>query len=123
MVNLIPPVKVSDYRDEKEFDIMYANYIINNDNAFIDLMKIIYDEYDSGNIDPICILVERDEIRDCLTESLIKFIQQRYGINSYLINTVEDREYREPSSFDITGLYNLDQDKERFVLLTTAIEG
>lgn len=100
---------------EKEFDLAYANYIMNEDNAFMDLMKIIYPEYanSSENI-IIYIMVNFDEIRVTVIESLVKFIQQRYGINCNIIYDPMDWEAVVPSEFHITGLYNLDQDKERY---------
>ena len=56
-----------------------------------------------------------------LNESFIKFIQQRYGINCYIINTVEDMECVRDfgSGFSIEGIGNFDIDKER--LAVTAI--
>ena len=120
LFKLIPPFNVEQYNDEKEFDINYANYILTNDEAFIDLMKIIYLQYENNNDMLIYIVVDFDDIRDVITESLIKFIQQRYGINSSIIKEYEDFDTVEDSEFDINGLYNLDQDKERYVLLVNS---
>ena len=117
LFKLIPPFSADDYKDEKEFDINYANYVLSNDAAFIDLMKIIYLQYENNNDKLIYVLVNFDEIRDIITESLIKLIQQRYGINACIVKEYEDFDTLEDSEFDINGLYNLDQDKERYVLL------
>lgn len=43
---LLPPTNgVLPFKDEKEFDIAYANYIMNNDYTFMELMKIIIPLY------------------------------------------------------------------------------
>ena len=114
---LIPPfpVNIFEAAEEKTFDIAYAKYILENDKAFACLMKIIYSEYEKSSDGIITyIMVESDDIRNIVTESLIKLIQQRYGINSNIVNELEDWDYVEASNFTITGLYNLDIDKERY---------
>lgn len=115
--SLLPPFKVDDYNNEKDFDIMYATYILENNAPFIDMMKVIYSQYESGEDVINYILIEDDEFRNSITESLIKFIQQRYGYNCSIIHDHDDIYYIEESTFDINGLFNLDQDKERYVLL------
>lgn len=122
LFKLIPPFTVNEYNDEKEFDINYANYILNNDAAFVDMMKIVYLQYEHNNDAVMYVLVDFDDIRDTITESLIKLIQQRYGINSSIVKEYEDFDTLEDSDFDINGIFNLDQDKERYVLLVNKEE-
>ena len=123
LFNLLPPfpAELYDADKEKAFDLAYAEYIMANDKAFMDLMKIIYPEYENSadNI-IIYIMVDFDDMRMAITESLIKFIQQRYGIICNIINKEDDWDYIEGSDFNIIGLGNLDADKERYSILEKA---
>lgn len=108
-LNLLPPFGL-EYGD-KNFDIMYANYIIQNDAPFMELMKIIMPLYYGRDV---FILSTSGSIYDFISESLQKFIQQRYSLISYTVNELSDWEYVEDTMFNIHGVYNLDIDKERF---------
>jgi len=113
MINIVPPF-IKQFNDEKQFDITYANYLISDDNAFYEMMKVIMSIYMAKNV---YILVTKDEtsIFEILTESFQKFIQQRYGVISSNINCIEDLEYIDDNQqFSIQGLFNLDIDKTRF---------
>ena len=44
----------------------------------------------------------------------MNFIQQRYGIITNNINEMSDWENVEECDFSLQGLFNMDQDKERF---------
>lgn len=101
--------------DEREFDIKYANYLVSNDAAFIDIMKIVYNLYQG--FDVFCISDVGDEYNELFIESILKYIQQRYGFNGQILGDIEDFNYTIDSTFTIQGLYNLDIDKERFVIL------
>lgn len=120
--SLIPPVAVDsvltniDFGDEKTFDIMYAQYIL--DHAFVDMFSIINNLYNGGSS---LIIVGNTEYKTMVTESLIKFYQQRYGLSPIrVINEVDDwYSYDDESDFNLTGIFNLDVDKEKYVLQTT----
>jgi hypothetical protein len=107
-LKLYPPENFNNNVYDYEFDYMYANYIIYNDNVFFDFMMIIYNLYQGKDV---FILVD-DNLID-LNESLFKFIQQRYGYNACRINNLEDLIYAENTDFSREGLCNLDIDKER----------
>jgi hypothetical protein len=109
---IILPGETLDFRDEKTFDLKYAQYLMNSDAAFYDLMRLVYSLYSNSSI---FVIISRSEYADIITESLIKFIQQRYGYNSNFIQESEDLDYLVESSFSVPGLYNLDIDKKRFV--------
>ena len=94
-----------------EFDILYANYILNNTASFCDLMKIMINASCGRNI---VILVHHDEYRDAISESLIKLIQERYGYNCWEIDDVDDLESASESFFSAQGIMNLDFDKNKF---------
>ncbi len=104
------------YSDEKEFDLDYALYILNHDNVFFDMMRIIYNLY-IGN--DVYLLVTIDQFSEIVTESLLKFIQQRYGYIGNRVNEPEDLMTLVPGDFTLFGVFNLDQDKERFSFLIT----
>ena len=101
--------------DERDFDIRYANYLMTNDAAFIDIMKIIYNLYQG--FDVFCISDVWEESNELFVESILKFIQQKYGFNGQILGDVEDFMYTQDSTFTLQGLYNLDIDKERFAIL------
>lgn len=112
-LNLLPPFGL-EYGD-KNFDLAYADYIINNDGPFIELMKIIMAIY-SGK-DVVILTNSNNDIYDFVSESLQKFIQQRYSLISYNVYDIEDWQYVEDTMFNIRGVYVLDMDKERFSYL------
>ena len=116
---LIPPNTIGRLTD-REFDIAYANYIMSNDTLFCIFFQIIYNLYIGKDV---FIIVSTEDWSENLLESLLKLIQQRYGYNGVLINTEADYLYAATSmNFGFApgyGIYNLDQDKERF---TTLIE-
>ena len=117
--SLIPPNTIGRLTD-REFDIAYANYIMSNDTLFCIFFQIIYNLYIGKDV---FIIVSTEDWSENLLESLLKLIQQRYGYNAVLINTEADYLYATNSmNFGFApgyGIYNLDQDKERF---TTLIE-
>lgn len=116
---LIPPNTIGRLTD-REFDIAYANYIMTNDTLFCIFFQIIYNLYIGKDV---FIIVSTEDWSENLLESLLKLIQQRYGYNAVLINTEADYLYAATSmNFGFApgyGIFNLDQDKERF---TTIIE-
>ena len=116
---LIPPNTIGRLTD-REFDIAYANYIMSNDTLFCIFFQIVYNLYIGKDV---FIIISTEDWSENLLESLLKLIQQRYGYNGVLINTEADYLYATNSmNFGFApgyGIYNLDQDKERF---TTLIE-
>lgn len=119
---LIPPLYFLNQQieldNEKTFDMAYANYIMQNDAAFTDLFKIINTIYNGGTA---IILYSDNEYTNIITESLLKFIQQRYGLNPiYIMNSIDDWDcITQDTRFNLLGVFNLDTDKERFVKITT----
>ena len=95
------------------FDIAYGQYIFGDNEAFMQLMNIIIPVY----MNPDClvqILISNSDFRDTITESLIKLIQQRYGYNVFIINTIEDFLYINELDFSIPGLFGLTEDLNRW---------
>lgn len=103
------------------FDAFYCSHVIENDAAFIDLMKIMI----PANLNPDClihIMIKQSEFRDVVTETLIKLIQQRYGYNCYIVNEIEDFIYTDESDFSIPGLFVFEQDRGRWLMLNNVGE-
>lgn len=114
-IYLLPPSEIADsFLDEKSFDMQYANFILNDDFSFMELMKIIIPIYEGKDV-----LLLISESLEHITESLMKFISGRYGIISYLVYEKEDLEYLNESDFSLNGLYNLDIDKNRYSIIYT----
>lgn len=113
-IPLVPPNSLG-ANSEIEFDYNYRNWIMNNDQNFVAFMTIIIDLY--NGID-VYILISEDDWSIVLVESLMKLIQQQYGINAVLLRTPEDLIYAKDSSFNEGfGVYNLDNDKARYEFL------
>mgnify|MGYP003390747879 FL=1 len=102
-----------DVSDFPAFDVAYGEYLINNNEAFAQLMNIMIPAFTSPET-LVQILINTSEYRDAITESLVKLIQQRYGYNIYIINDIEDFLYAEESDFSVPGLFAIDQDLARW---------
>jgi hypothetical protein len=89
------------------------NWILGNDNNFCSLMTIINDLLNRD----VFLLVSNDNWSKILIESLLKLIQQRYGINGVYIDTEDDLLYAEESGFSDYGVLNLDEDRTRYMNL------
>ena len=113
-LQLLPPRELG-ASSEYEFDMTYYQYVIGNDVPFDSFMCIIMNLYEGKCV---FLITQEDDWSQMLIESVLKMIQQRYGINATKICSEEDIFYAEDSDFDPGfGLYNLDQDKERYLYL------
>ena len=114
---LVPPNELGRFTN-RDFDIAYANYILQNDMVFIQFFWIIYNLYIGNNV---FIIANPSEWSENILESLLKLIQQRYGYNAIRIDSDEDyiyaENYMKTGFAPGYGLYNLDQDKERFTYI------
>lgn len=108
-VNILPTF-VCQPGTEAIFDRMYVEYILNNNQVFYEFMKIMIPLYNGNDVYVIV-----SDMLDYATESLQKFILARYGIIANNIYSLEDWATVMESSFNITGVYNIDIDKERFI--------
>lgn len=110
-LSLMPPQQYI-FNNELDFDMWYANWLLTDPAAFHDLMMVVYAIY-SGYDVYLC--ASYLDIFESINESFMKFLQQRYGLQCYVIKSKEDLEcVRDTgSSFTIEGLANLDMDKDR----------
>lgn len=119
-MNLLPPNNLGAI-NEYDFDCKYAQYIMCNDIVFCNLMNFIMDIYNTQNIF-ILINDEEDSFFNpdlaswsaILIESFLKFIQQRYGLNATYIESEDDITESNDVEFADFGIFNLDEDKERW---------
>lgn len=100
-----------DFVQSVDFDIQYAAMVMNNQVLFVKLMMILSNSYE-GNIS--IVLVEHDFYRDAIMESIIKFIQQRYGYNCWVIENPDDIIYIKEPHYTPMGLLNLDSDLQKY---------
>jgi hypothetical protein len=87
----------------------------------MNFMRPITDLYNGLNV---FFVITHEDWSDMMVESLMKLIQQRYGINAVSINTPEDLYYAAESGFDPSyGLINLDQDLARYQYIIGRLGG
>lgn len=112
-LNLIPSNTLGAV-NEYDFDCRYASWILANDATFMSLMNIVMDIYNGINVYIAVSFVT--EWETVLTESLLKLLQQRYGLVATYITSIEDIIESNDVDFQMCGygLYNLDADKERW---------
>ena len=118
-LNLLPPLdKRLFINNAREFDILYAQWIFNNDNQFFDFFTIVYNLYCGKDV---YLVMDDSEWSENIMESILKLIQQRYGYNGTNITDYPSYIYAQnniSSSFEPTfGIYNLDQDRNRYSIL------
>ena len=98
--------------NDPNFDFIYANYIMNTEKAFMEMMELVLNVYYGTDA---YVLVEEDlNYKYETAESLIKFLQQRYGILVYTVRDLEDLEGLKDTPLTSYGILNLDMDKDRY---------
>lgn len=114
-LKLMPPLSLAPNieNNEYEFDMKYAEWVLTNDLNFASLYIDILKPLSLGS--SVYIIIQKgDPYAELTAESLMKFIQQRYGYNYYIINDRSDIEViQDNGRFNIQGIYNLDQDRIR----------
>lgn len=93
------------------FDNTYANMLLNDKDMFRCLMHIMINAANNFNV---IILISHDDYRDAVKESIIKFIQIRYGYNCWEIEDIDDLQVIDEPFFTPMGIMNLDNDKLRY---------
>ena len=112
--HLIPPNNLGAI-SEYDFDMRYMHYIMDHDGNFVNFMNIVNEIYYGHNV---FLIISYNDWSINLVESLLKLIQQRYGINATNVITPDDVYYAEDVQFDsYYGINNFDIDKERYVRL------
>lgn len=110
-LRLLPPNNLGAI-SEYDFDVRYMNFIMMDNSNFIEFMKLIYKIYTNENV--FLVVNDMDAWSNILVESLLKFIQQRYGINATYIKDIEDLDSINDVEINpYYGINNLDNDSER----------
>lgn len=116
----IPEVVLQSDDMEKDFDMWYYDYIINqNTIAFESMMSILMNLYNTGKV-YVCISNFKDSFLNTINESFIKILQQRYGLRCVRINVIEDWANVDIYGSDFTsydGLDVFDHDKLKYIKL------
>lgn len=114
---IIPEEVIRSYDESPEFDMAYSNYIFNNQNAFFAFMSLVLPLYDDPEA---CVIIyyAQGPFRDMVMEFLAKFIQARYGYNSYIINDPGDLEcVKDNGSFGVRGIIQIQEDAELALIM------
>jgi hypothetical protein len=124
LLEILPPVEqlFSQDLNERTSDQDIMNYIFYNDNVFLEFFsKVMYPVY--SGVDVMIVITEGGAF-DFITESIMKLIQQRYEYTPIRANVLSDLDYIDRSvNFGVRGIYNFDQDKQRYVALGSATFG
>lgn len=99
------------------FDTEYAKQLLYNDKSFIDLVSLLSNiEYQD---EVILISNYSNKVIMPILDSLLKFIYERYGIDSFIINTIDDINTISVSEFASPMQYNVFiTDIQRYYKLT-----
>lgn len=109
-LNLMPPLGMN--TSSMEFDTQYVNLLLSDPNYFMQFMHIM--NYLKNGYDVVLLIYNEDTVFNAITETLVKFIQQRYGYNYQFLNDVEDFNPWDQSSFTAPGIIQFDQDYLRY---------
>lgn len=116
LVGLMPNVPNIVGLDPIQLEISYMDFILNDENAFFDLMKIMHPLQEGRNV---FVCTSGDTMNDFITtmnDLLPKVILNRYGYNSIQINVASDLDDFNPGDFHFTvpGILNMDVDWQRY---------
>ena len=110
MIRLMPPQGMN--TASLEFDQYYINLILSDNNYFIQFMNIIIPLRDGKDV--YILAYNEDTVFNPITETLMKFIQQRYGYDYQEVHYMEDINMMDLSSFTTPGIIQFDEDFNTF---------
>ena len=110
MIRLMPPQGMN--TASLEFDQYYINLILSDNNYFIQFMNIIIPLRDGKDV--YILAYNEDTVFNPITETLMKFIQQRYGYDYQEVHYMEDINMMDLSSFTTPGIIQFDEDFNRY---------
>lgn len=97
--------------DSYDFDMQYATALCNDFDMYRCMMQMVVRSYE-GYL--VIVMVSHDPYRDAVMESLIKFIQQRYGHKAWIVEDIDDIMCIKEESFTPTGIRAIDDDIIRY---------
>lgn len=102
--------------EDPEFDAAYATYVLQNRDQFLTLMRLVLPLYDDPNA-CVIVYIADSPVRNVISESLIKLIEQRYGYATYIIYEPHDLEcLKDDMSFSPRGILNIQEDAHKATL-------
>ena len=124
-LNLFPPGQMLQFMnginngiETVEFDRLYAEYLLGDNVAFVNFMKILMADYFHTQV--FVLFDDTNPIIEGLVESIIKLIQARYGLNPMIVHAPEDLYFLpDEEGMSREGVQTFMGDKERFTVLTT----
>lgn len=112
-LQIMPPMELlSKVGKAEEFDMEYMNYLIMNDQIFVQFMNIV--NALSFGKDVILLVYREESTFDPITEVVTKLIQQRYGYNYVILDDLGYLDSLQQSSFTTEGLLHYEQDAKRY---------
>lgn len=113
-IYLLPPNSLGISYDY-QFDVNYMNWIINTDQIFVEFMKIISALYNGMDV---YLIISPEDWSENIADSLMKLIQDRYGVVGVRLTDFEDYKYANDNDFSEVGLINVISDMERYSMIT-----
>lgn len=109
-IYLMPPREM--LMSSHEFDQQYISLILTNDTYFMEFMKIINLLKDGKDV--FILTYNEESTFNPISETLLKFIQQRYGYDYQEVHSVSDYNPYDPSGFTTPGILQFDDDFRRY---------
>lgn len=98
--------------EEREFDMWYANQLLNEHTMFMNMIHLIYTLQQANTL---YLIIGDDWWSYTLIESFLKFLQARYGITGTLVQSDEDIEFAGETDFNPHyGIRNYDIDYMKY---------
>lgn len=110
-LNLMPPPGVIDPQSQ-EFDTWFITTLITDDRYFVNLMNMIIPLYHGKDV--FVLIYNEPEVFSPINETIFKLIQQRYGYNYQLLNSIYDFDPYADALFTTPGIQTFDEDFKRY---------
>lgn len=109
-IYLMPPREM--LMSSHEFDQQYISLILSNDVYFMEFMKMIILLKDGKDV--YILIYNEESTFNPISETLFKFIQQRYGYDYQEVHSIYDYDPYDTSGFTTPGILQFDNDFNRY---------
>ena len=113
-IYLMPPREM--LMSSHEFDQQYVSLILTNDVYFMEFMKLVNLLKDGKDV--FIMTYNEETTFNPISETLFKFIQQRYGYDYQEVHSIYDYNPYDNSGFSTPGIIQFDSDFNRYEELT-----
>jgi len=122
LTGLFPPKELLSFApyDSEEFEKIYLNYILTNENAFQDLVEIMMSHY--YNTEVIVLTDFDSSVIEPMMDCIIKLIKKRYGYGCSMVQELSDLYSAKESELTVDGENIFMQDKEWYVRKTVDVK-